>query len=304
MATRYNFDATTVAGRVILQRARNAYSEPPVWENWLSIQASAILQFEPVIQNTTVSNEAGKFIIRDIGAPIVELVISQKEHLYKNAIANAQPVSKFADNLMTTVFTATSGSGGGGGSGGGATADLQEDQLAELTYQSNYASLQFGETATQTGLLQNIRQSQGDINDTTDAGNLAGAATTNQLLRTIAKDQRQKNTGGKPKRIVAAAGINSTVIKASPCEILGGQFNSRTTGTKQVKVYNWALSAPNPTTNLGALVWTGVVSGIGTIDIPPMPLSNGLSVVITAGTTDTDATPVAANSCTLFLSHT
>jgi len=228
------------------------------------------------------------------------LVISKKEHLYKNAIANAQPVSKFADNLMTTVFTATSGGGGGGG----ATAALQEDQLAELEYQSNYASLQFGETATQTGLLQNIRQSQGDINDPTDAGNLTGSATTNQLLRSIAKDQRQKNTGGTSRRIVAAAGINATVVKASACTILGGQFNSRTTGTKQVRIYNWALSAPNPTTNLGALVWSGVVSGIGTIEIPPMNLSLGLSVTITAGATDTDTTAVAANSCSLFLSHT
>ena len=296
---RYNFDTSTVAGRVIVQVARNPATDPPIWENWISVQRAATIEYKPAFQAAATNPDAGSFILSE-GASSVTIAVTKKEQFYINGVENAATLPLFSNTLLTTVFT---GSAGGAG-GGGATAALQEDQLSELEYQSNYAALQFGETATQTGLLQNIRQSQGDINDVTDAGNLAGAATTNQLLRSIAKDQRRKNTGGIPRRIVAAAGINATVVKASPCEILGGQFNSRTTGTKQVKVYNWALSAPNPTTNLGALVWTGVVSGIGTIEIPPMPLSTGLSVVITAGATDTEATPVAANSCSLFLSHT
>lgn len=300
MAIRYNFDTTTVPGRVILQRTRVEGATPPVWENWISFKTSATVQFDPVVQVNNISSTAGKIIIKDDGSAGIELVISAKEQLFKNGTVNTLDVPAFASQLLTTVFT---GSAGGGG-GSSATAALQEDQLSELEYQSNYASLQFGETLTQTGLLQYIRQSQGDINDPTDAGNLTGSATTHQLLRSIAKDQRQKNTGGISRRIVAAAGINATVVKASACAILGGQFNSRTTGTKQVRIYNWALSAPNPTTNFGALVWSGAVSGIGTIEIPPIPLSLGLSVTITAGATDIDTTAVAANSCSLFLSHT
>lgn len=296
---RYNFDTSTVAGRVIVQIARNPVADPPIWENWISVQRAATIEYKPSFQANATNPDVGSFIVSE-GESSVILAVTKKEQFYINGVENGATLPVFSNTLLTTVFTASAGGGGGSG----ATAALQEDQLAELEYQSNYASLQFGETATQTGLLQNIRQSQGDINDPTDAGNLTGSATTNQLLRSIAKDQRQKNTGGTSRRIVAAAGINATVVKASACTILGGQFNSRTTGTKQVRIYNWALSAPNPTTNMGALVWSGVVSGIGTIEIPPMNLSLGLSVTITAGATDTDTTAVAANSCSLFLSHT
>ena len=288
MAIRYNFDTATVPGRVIMQRTRVADAAPPVWEYWLSLKTSATVQFDPIVEVNNISATAGRIIIKDDGSSI-ELPINKKEQLFMNGTANTSAVPVFAQTLMTTVFNLVPG----GGASGGATESTQvliKDAAINID-----------------GYTQNIRTSLGDINDTTNAGNYTGAATTNQILRSIGIEQKVANGGtATPKHIVAAASINAQILKLGPGRTVGtGYFNVVAAGTKQIRVYDTNVSPTNPALFLNRLIYSGVATTIGQVlEIPPLNFTLGLAITMTAGTTPTDNTAVAVNSCRLTLSHT
>lgn len=285
---RYNFDKTTIPGRVLLQTSRSETSSPPNWIPLLSFSASATVRFIPVVNDTTISEKQCTLSIND-EAEGITMKILDKEQLFIDGVVNTNPVQAFAQTLMTTVFNLVPG----GGASGGATESTQ--------------SLIWSASINIEGSTQNIRTSLGDINDTTNAGNYTTPATTNQILRSIGIEQKTANGAtATPKHIVAAASNNAQILRLGPGRTVGtGYFNVVAAGTKQIRVYDTNVSPTNPALFLNRLIYSGVATTIGQVlEIPPLNFTLGLAITMTAGTTPTDNTAVAVNSCRLTLSHT
>lgn len=199
--------------------------------------------------------------------------------------------TEFLDKMTAEVFNGTD-AGSGGAGGGAATADKQDDQLA---------------------YLEQIDDTIGSNADTpiTDP-NLLGTHTSllkGLLVGINSIDSEQKAANGVtaiPKHIVAAASNNAQILRLGPGRTVGtGYFNVVAAGTKQIRVYDTNVSPTNPALYLNRLIYSGVATTIGQVlEIPPLNFTLGLAITMTAGTTPTDNTAVAVNSCRLTLSHT
>ncbi len=103
-------------------------------------------------------------------------------------------------------------------------------------------------------------------------------------------------------KILSAATTNATLLKSSAAALNGYSLANSGAGWAYVHIYN-LTTAPTVGTSV-PMVTIGIPPG-GSVSLAPDPgvfgMSTGLSYAITGGAADTDATAVAANQVTGFI---